>query len=62
MVSSPSTGKTHLTIAIGVAGITKQGRRVRFCSTVDLVKALEQEKPQGNAGRVATSLLRMDLV
>jgi DNA replication protein DnaC len=29
---------------------------------VDLVNALEREKPQGRAGRVAESLLRMDLV
>jgi hypothetical protein len=35
---------------------------VRFYSTVDLVNALEQEKAQGKAGRIATSLLRMDLV
>ena len=35
---------------------------MRFYSTVDLVNALEQEKAQGKAGRIATSLLRMDLV
>jgi DNA replication protein DnaC len=35
---------------------------VRFYSTVDLVNALEQEKAQGKAGRIALSLLRMDLV
>jgi DNA replication protein DnaC len=35
---------------------------VRFYSTVDLVNALEQEKAQGKAGRIANSLLRMDLV
>ena len=62
MVSSPDTDRTHLTSASGVAGITKQGRRVRFCSPVDLVNALKQEKPRGKAGRIATSLLRMDLV
>ena len=48
--------------SIGVAGITEHGRRVRFYSTVDLVNALEQEKTQGHAGRIAASLLRMDLV
>jgi hypothetical protein len=31
-------------------------------STVDLVNALEQEKAQGKAGRIATSLLRMDAI
>jgi len=35
---------------------------VRFYSTVDLVNALEQEKALGRAGRIASSLLRMDLV
>jgi DNA replication protein DnaC len=61
-VGGPGTGKTHLATAIGISGITKHGKRVRFYSTVDLVNALEQEKAQGKAGRIATSLLRMDLV
>ena len=43
-----------------MAGITRHGKRLRFYSTVDLVNALKQEKAQGKAGRVATSLLRMD--
>ncbi len=62
LVGGTGTGKTHLATAIGVAGITRHGKRVRFYSTVDLVNALEQEKAQGKAGRIATSLLRMDLV
>jgi DNA replication protein DnaC len=61
-VGGPGTGKTHLATALGVAGITKHGRRVRFHSTIDLVNALEREKAQGRAGRIADSLLRMDLV
>jgi DNA replication protein DnaC len=62
LVGGPGTGKTHLATAIGVTGITRHGKRVRFYSTVDLVNALEQEKAQGKAGRIAMSLLRMDLV
>jgi DNA replication protein DnaC len=62
LIGGPGTGKTHLATAIGVSGITGQGKRVRFYSTVDLVNALEQEKAQGKAGRIALSLLRMDLV
>jgi len=62
LVGGPGTGKTHLATAIGVTGITRYGKRVRFYSTVDLVNALEQEKTQGKAGRIALSLLRMDLV
>jgi DNA replication protein DnaC len=62
LVGGPGTGKSHLATAIGVSGITRHGRRVRFYSTVDLVNALELEKAQGKAGRIALSLLRMDLV
>ena len=62
LVGGPGTGKTHLATAMGVSGITRHGKRVRFYSTVDLVNALEQEKAQGKAGRIAASLLRMDLV
>jgi DNA replication protein DnaC len=58
----PGTGKTHLASAIGVEAITRHGKRVRFFSTVDLVDALEQEKAQGKAGRIASTLLRLDLV
>ena len=43
LVGGPGTGKTHLATAIGVAGITRHGKRVRFYSTVDLVNALERE-------------------
>jgi len=62
LVGGPGTGKSHLATAIGVAGIVQHGKRVRFHSTVDLVNALEQEKAQGKAGRMASSMLRMDLV
>ncbi|PZQ45213.1 MAG: AAA family ATPase [Rhodovulum sulfidophilum] len=62
LVGGPGTGKTHLATAIGVSGITRHSSRVRFYSTVDLVNALELEKAQGKAGRIAASLQRMDLV
>jgi DNA replication protein DnaC len=62
LIGGPGTGKTHLATALGVAGITLQGKRVRFHSTVDLVNLLEQEKAQGKPGRIAQSLLRTDLV
>jgi DNA replication protein DnaC len=61
-VGGPGTGKTHLAVALGIAGVTRYSRRVRFYSTVDLVNALETEKAQGKAGRIAASLLRLDLV
>ncbi len=62
LVGGPGTGKSHLATALGVAGVTRHGKRVRFYSTVDLVNALESEKSQGRAGRIAESLLKMDLV
>jgi len=61
-IGGPGTGKTHLASAVGVSGITTKGMRVRFYSTVDLVNQLEQEKVEGKAGRIAASLLRVDLV
>ncbi|HTT09295.1 MAG TPA: IS21-like element helper ATPase IstB [Burkholderiaceae bacterium] len=62
LIGGTGTGKTHLATAIGVASVVQDGKRVRFYSTVDLVNSLEQEKAQGKAGRIATSLLRMDAV
>ena len=40
LIGGPGTGKTHLATALGVSGISRHGRRVRFYSTVDLVNAL----------------------
>ena len=62
LIGGPGTGKTHLATALGVSGITRHERRVRFFSTVDLVNALEQEKAAGKSGRIAQSLRNMDLV
>ena len=62
LIGGPGTGKTHLATALGISGLTQHGKKVRFYSTVDLVNALEQEKSQGKAGRLALSLSRMDLV
>jgi hypothetical protein len=38
-------------MAIGVQAIEHHRKRVRFFSTIELVKALEQEKLQGKPGR-----------
>ena len=61
-IGGAGTGKTHLATALGIAGITRHGKRVRFYSTVDLVNLLEQEKAAGRAGKLAFALMRMDLV
>ena len=62
LIGGPGTGKTHLATAIGVCAIAAKGKRVRFYSTVDLVNELEKEKREGKAGRIALSLMRLDLV
>jgi DNA replication protein DnaC len=62
LIGGPGTGKTHLATAIAVSGIASKGKRVRFYSTVDLVNVLEREKRDGKAGRLALSLLRMDMI
>jgi DNA replication protein DnaC len=62
LVGGPGTGKTHLATAIGVCGIQNHRKRVRFYPTVELVNALEQEKAAGKQGRLALSLMQVDLV
>lgn len=62
LVGGTGTGKTHLATAIGVAGIQDHGKRVRFYSTVDLVNTLEREKAAGKQGKLALSLMQVDLV
>ena len=62
LIGGPGTSKTHLATALGISGLTRHAKRVRSYSTVDLVNALKQEKGRGRAGRIAMSLVRMDLV
>ena len=61
LVGGTGTGKTHLATAVGISAI-HQGKRVRFYNVVDLVNRLEQEKAQGNAGKLARQLLQVDIV
>lgn len=62
LIGGTGTGKTHLSTALGIAGIQRHGKRVRFYSTVELVNQLEQEKAAGKQGRLALSLMYMDMV
>ena len=62
LVGGPGTGKTHLATAIGVQAIQQHRQRVRFLSTIEVVNALEQEKHQGQQGRLANRLIHTDLV
>jgi DNA replication protein DnaC len=60
-VGGSGTGKTHLSIAIGLSLIRRK-KKVRFWGAVDLVNLLEQEKLSGKGGRVAEQLSRFDCV
>jgi DNA replication protein DnaC len=62
MIGGTGTGKTHLATALGVTAITQHSKRVRFYSTIELVNTLELEKAAGKQGRLAFSLMRMDVV
>jgi DNA replication protein DnaC len=62
LVGGTGTGKTHLATGLGVKAIGQYGKRVRFYSTVDLVNQLEIEKAAGKQGRLAMSMIQLDLV
>ena len=61
-IGGTGTGKTHLATALGVKALTEYGKRVRFFSTIELTNALELEKAAGKQGRLAYSLMHVDLV
>ncbi len=60
-IGGTGTGKTHLAIAIA-RHLVQEEKRGRYFNVVDLVNQLEQEKMQGRGGKLAESLLRLDLV
>jgi DNA replication protein DnaC len=60
-IGGTGTGKTHLAIAIA-RHLIQEEKRGRYFNVVDLVNQLEQEKLQGRGGKLAESLLRLDLV
>lgn len=63
LIDGTGAGKTHLAIALGEAAAVKHhGQRVRFFDTVTLANLLEQEKQAGKQGKLAYSLMHLDLV
>ena len=60
-VGGTGTGKTHMAIAIA-RSLVKLGKKVRFYNIVDLVNYLEQEKLNGNNGKLADRLKVLDLL
>jgi DNA replication protein DnaC len=61
LVGQPGTGKTHLAIALGLAGC-RQGRRVRFFTAASLVTRLEEAQKQYQLDRCLVQLNRLDLL
>lgn len=59
LVGGSGTGKTHLSISLGMALIRLE-KRVRFYNIVDLVNELEREKQSGKSGRLIRHMLRHD--
>ena len=53
---------SHVATALGIQAIEHHRKRVRFFSTVELVNALEQEKAQEKAGKIAEALVKTDMV
>ena len=61
LVGGTGTGKSHLAIAIASHAV-RRGRRGRFYSVVELVNLLEQEQRNGDAGKLARQVARLDFV
>jgi DNA replication protein DnaC len=59
LVGGSGTGKTHLSLSLGMA-LIRQEKRVRFYNVVDLVNELEREKQSGKSGRLVRHMLRHD--
>ncbi|WP_414727819.1 IS21-like element helper ATPase IstB [Yoonia sp.] len=62
LIGGPGTGKSHVATALGIQANEHHRKRMRFFSNVELVNALEQEKAQGKAGKIAETLVKTDLV
>jgi DNA replication protein DnaC len=60
-VGGTGTGKTHLAITIAAQAV-RNGSRSRFYNLVDLANDLEKEKISGEGGKIASALVRFDLV
>ena len=61
MVGGPGTGKSHLAIAIA-SKAARKCYKVRFFNLVDLANQLEREKLDGNSGKLAKQMGKMDVI
>lgn len=60
-VGGTGTGKSHLATAIASQAI-RQGHRGRFFGVVDLVNQLELEQRNGEPGKLARQMARLDFI
>ena len=61
VVGSVGTGKTHLSIALGMA-CCQHDYRVRFVTAAELVTLLVEAQQQGRLARKLAQLARFDVV
>jgi len=55
------TGKSHTLVGLGIAAI-QAGHKVRYFTAADLVEALYHGLADNTVGKIAESLLRVDLI
>ncbi len=61
LVGPAGTGKSHVLVALGHAGVAA-GHRVRYFSAVELVETLYRGLADNSVGRVIESIMRADVV
>jgi len=61
LVSPTGTGKTHVSIALGITAC-RQGKRVRFTTAAGLINELLEAQAQLRLSRLEASLLKLDLL
>ena len=61
LVGNSGTGKTHLTIALGIAACG-QGKRVRFFQVTELITQLMEAREDRDLSRLKKQLAKLDLL
>lgn len=61
LVGGTGTGKTHLAIAISSRAV-RNGYKARFFNLVDLANILEYEKTNGQSGKLAATIAKVDIL
>jgi DNA replication protein DnaC len=61
LIGPAGTGKSHMLVALGVAGV-EAGHRVRYFTAADLVETLYRALADNSVGKVIDILLRNDLI